>query len=581
MSQFRVVPLGDSAILVVAGEGISNESSKRVYAALDRLEDAFHEVVLSWVPAYATLLGRINPRKHRATQIAKRIESYLNLPANEEKALDEMDGPSAHNHAIVEIPVCYGDEYGPDLDEVATGLSMAPSSVVSLHSGTLYRVAMMGFMPGFAYLTGMPDSIAFPRRSIPRVRVPAGSVGIGGMQTGVYPLTSPGGWQVIGRTPKRLFRPSESDSTVLHTGDYVRFVPISPAEFREQECREEDLGDNHNHGKPIRIQTAGTARTIRIEKPGLFTTIQDLGRGGHEQVGVSKAGAMDFFAASVANLLIGNPANAAVLECTLVGPHLRFHCDAMVAVTGANLLPHVNGRPMPMWQSVRVTKGSELVFAGYHSGVRAYIAIEGGVDVPEVMGSRATDVGAGIGGLLGRILAQGDELALSNSASVAPIRAGRMLHPSLRPTYDKAVTVSFMTSCAPSALPSSLVSSFAKSAHRVLPQSDRKGIRFEGWSLIEGPATDGKSVVSEPVLMGTIQCPEGGSPVVLMADAQTVGGYPTLGTVATVDLPRLAQAAPGSVVHFERTTEEEALSRLLAAYRVLEWLSLANGASGS
>lgn len=573
---FRVVAIGERAILVVAGESISDETSKRVFDAMNAIARDFDGVVFGLVPAYTTLLGRIRPQRDGASELAKKVERHLKEIKQGTTVARDAES-SVLLDSVVEIPVCYGDDYGPDLEEVANGLSMPPESVIRTHSESLYRVAMMGFMPGFAYLTGMPDAIAYPRKSTPRLRVPAGSVGIGGLQTGAYALASPGGWQIIGRTPSRLFRPFDSDSTLLHTGDYVRFVPISEGEFLEQEQKEQVRLATENRTTHIRTENGKSTRTVSIVKAGLLTTIQDLGRQGYESIGISTSGAMDFFAAAVANLLVGNRADDALLECTLVGPHLRFNCDALVAVTGANLRPLLDGRPIALWQSVQVKKGSELVFSGYQSGVRAYVAVSGGVDVPKVMGSRATDMGASLGGLMGRALANGDELLLARETDNGLIRPGRMLHPRLRPTYDKVVRLSFLRSLAPSGLPKETVSSFTKSTCGVLPQSDRMGIRLQGWTLNEELEPTRGSVISEPVLMGTIQCPVNGTPVILMADAQTIGGYPTLGTVAQVDLPRLAQAAPGSEVVFQLTSEEEARARLLKAYQILRWLSLANG----
>jgi len=215
----RVVEASDRSLLVVLGEEISAEAHRKVLRLAPLLKSA-HGVV-NVHPAYASILVDFDPLAigHRDVE---RVAAELNAQA----AAAPMPEP-----CTVEIPVCYGGEYGPDLEEVAASNGRTSDEVVAIHSGAEYLVYFLGFSPGFPYLGGMPESIAAPRLATPRRRVPAGSVAIGGRQTGVYPVASPGGWRLIGRTPLRLFQPDQEPPVSLQMGDHVKFIPISKGDF--------------------------------------------------------------------------------------------------------------------------------------------------------------------------------------------------------------------------------------------------------------------------------------------------------------------------------------------------------------
>jgi inhibitor of KinA len=223
----RFEPLGDRAVLVVLGDGISEATHRRVRTACERLAVAKIEGVIEWVPAYTSLAVHYDPARVSADSpfvyehVVRQLEAAL---------AGGGEGSSAPGRRI-DIPVCYEGELAPDLEDVAALHGMPPAEVISIHSSAEYLVYMLGFMPGFAYMGGLDERVATPRRSSPRTAVPAGTVGIGGSQTGVYPLVSPGGWNLIGRTPVAMFRPDAADPVLLHAGDRVRFRPISRAEF--------------------------------------------------------------------------------------------------------------------------------------------------------------------------------------------------------------------------------------------------------------------------------------------------------------------------------------------------------------
>jgi inhibitor of KinA len=224
----KLEPLGDSAAVATLGSGIDPETLAKVLAVSEAVAAARARGIVDIVPAYSTVTVFYDPAQFAAaegdaySQVCRFVESCA------PRAMAHGQGPAGGQ---VEIPVCYGGEMGPDLPAVAEHARMGPEDAAALHAGADYLVYATGFMPGFPYLGGLPAALHTPRRATPRKRVPAGSVGIGGAQTGVYPGESPGGWQVIGRTPLQLFRPWEDRAALLRPGDRVRFRPISREEF--------------------------------------------------------------------------------------------------------------------------------------------------------------------------------------------------------------------------------------------------------------------------------------------------------------------------------------------------------------
>ena len=295
---------------------------------------------------------------------------------------------------------------------------------------------------------------------------------------------------------------------------------------------------------------------IEVLKPGMLTTIQDLGRSGFQKFGVSVSGAMDFFSHRVANRLVGNDERAATLECTLMGPALRFLSDATVAITGAALSPRLEGVEAPMWQSFEVKGGNVLSFGECHRGCRAYVAVRGGIDVPVVLASRSTHTRTHLGGLDGRSLQKGDIVSSfergayrSSSRFISlfseKILASRTLRFILGPNDDHFGTAS--------------IEDFQRETYRVSTHSDRMGIRFEGKALTHCGSAE---IVSDAVPFGTIQVPANGQPIVLAADRQTTGGYPKIGVVITADFPVLGQLRPGDKIRFHSISIEESLDIL-------------------
>lgn len=307
---------------------------------------------------------------------------------------------------------------------------------------------------------------------------------------------------------------------------------------------------------------------LEILKPGLFTTVQDLGRRGFQKYGVSVSGAMDLFSHRVANRLLGNPDEAATLECTLLGPRIRFLADLTIAVAGADLSPRIDGSPIPEWESVRVRKGSVLDFQACRSGCRAYLAVEGGLEVSPVLGSRATHVRTRLGGLEGRAIKSGDILSSVGRPVWPPyIEKHQIFRSALPGEILRSRKLRFVLGPQEDFFTLESIQDFLQGKFRVSPHSDRMGIRLEGKPLVHRAGAD---IVSDAVPFGSIQVPADGQPIVLAADRQTTGGYPKIGVVATVDFTVLAQLKPGDEIQFVRVDLDSALEALKALEMELE-----------
>jgi antagonist of KipI len=280
---------------------------------------------------------------------------------------------------------------------------------------------------------------------------------------------------------------------------------------------------------------------IRVEIPGLLTTIQDLGRPGYGPLGVSPAGAADPLSFRIANLLAGNPPNTPALEMTLKGGRFRFESAAHVALTGAPI-------DAPQWAAFDVAPGEILDIGPAHGGARIYLAVHGGIDVPLFLGSASTHLLAGLGGFHGRALRRGDVLPIGASTEPPPQRAIRCetlarLAPrkTLRITYG--AQVEWFTDLDRAKL--------VITPYHVTQQADRMGIRLEGAPLLP---FEGLHMITEGVPLGTVQVPAGGQPIILFVDQQTTGGYPKIASVISADLPSLGQLRPGDEVRFEWVT---------------------------
>lgn len=306
---------------------------------------------------------------------------------------------------------------------------------------------------------------------------------------------------------------------------------------------------------------------ITVIKPGWFTTVQDLGRYGYQQYGVPVSGAMDRYSYILANRLVGNQDQDAALEITLNGPELLFENDSLIAVTGADLTPSVNGIGIPLWTSVRVEGGSRLTFGARRAGARSYVAIAGGIDVPVVLGSRSTHTSSQTGGMKGRALEQGDVLIGRAPFPHTCATIGHCVPERLRPVYTTLTTLRVLPGPQRSSFSEHALEVLTTSPYRLSSQSDRMGYRLVGPKLAH---TGQGQWISDGTAMGALQVPPDEQPILLMADRQTTGGYPKIAVVISVDLHLAGQLMPGDTVAFRMTTLSEAQAAMKAQWNEVD-----------
>ena len=311
--------------------------------------------------------------------------------------------------------------------------------------------------------------------------------------------------------------------------------------------------------------------SITVLNPGLLTTVQDQGRTGYQQFGVSVSGVMDPRSAALANILAGNDPGEAVLECTLMGPHLQFGSPCVIAVTGGDLGPTLDGQPIPNYRAVAVKAGQVLRFTAPRAGCRAFLAFSGGLDIPPVMGSRSTYLKAKIGGFQGRKLEKGDVIGLRAPAETLPRMDARSLTPEFvpKPVY----TLRVVPGPQDDAFSPEGIRTFFGETYAVTPESDRMGCRLSGPPIAHLDTAD---IISDGISFGAIQVPSSGAPIIMLADRQTTGGYTKIGTVITADFRILAQLKPGDKVRFRPVSVDAAQQLLLARRAALRALSRIN-----
>ena len=301
---------------------------------------------------------------------------------------------------------------------------------------------------------------------------------------------------------------------------------------------------------------------IKVVAPGVLTTVQDTGRFGHQAAGIPEAGAMDRASLRLANALIGNLEAAAALELTVFGGIFEFDGEGTIALTGADMRPFLNGNRMPVNTAVPVKTGDRLELGAASQGMRAYLAVSGGIDVPVVLGSRSTDLKSRLGGLDGRKLRAGDVLesgsrpqAAAELAEVQGTPCEPVLQRLAKATDPEGVTrIRFLFGPQDAMFAEDAKKTFTDSIYTLSAACDRMGYRLEGAAVLSLNGTD---ILSEGICFGSIQVPANGQPIVMMADHQTTGGYAKIGTVLSEDLPLLAQLGPGKRIHFVPVTLEE------------------------
>lgn len=304
---------------------------------------------------------------------------------------------------------------------------------------------------------------------------------------------------------------------------------------------------------------------LEVITPGLSTTVQDLGRPGYYHIGIPLSGGMDRFALRCANMLVGNPEGAAVLEAVFMGPELRFTHDAVLAVTGAELPIKIDGQEQPGWTALRIKAGQTLSFGFLKSGARAYIAVSGGIDVPLVLGSRSTYALGALGGFKGRKLEKGDILATGTAS--AATREGASIPEGLRRKLTGDAELRTLPGLYNHRVTPQSRARFFSETWKVAPEADRIGYRFRGATPLDfveraapfGAGSDPSNIVDACYPYGSIQVPGGTEPIVLHRDAVSGGGYFMMGTVISADLDLIGQLQPNTKARFVEVDMAQAL----------------------
>jgi KipI family sensor histidine kinase inhibitor len=532
----RIRQAGDAALLLVLTDTDDEQGNgpARIAAAI---RAAALPGVVDVVPAARTVLVTIEPGSWELGGLAGQLRELENAPAPPLPASDQPD---------LVIPAIYD---GPDLDQVAALTRLSDTEVIARHARTRYRVGWLGFSPGFGYLTGLDPSLAaVPRLATPRVFVPAGSVAIAGGLAAVYPAASPGGWLLLGRTNALLWDPGRDPPSLLAPGRHVRFrvvdrLPPPPA------------------AEASRPAVRAGERWIEVVQSGPLATVQDLGRPGWAHLGVPRSGAADADSLRRANRLAGNPDEAAALEVTLGGLALRFEADAVIAVTGAPVpltlaAGHATGsggvNPVS-GTAFTVAAGSVLRLGAPSAGLRSYLAVDGGIDVPPVLGSRSADLRSGVGPAR---LRPGDRLPVGRPRS----RIENRMPGRPRPLLSGAVVLRAIAGPRDDWFSAPALAALGTASYQVTPASDRTGLRLSGPALHRARGHPGE-LPSEGVAAGSLQVTHDGQPILLLADHPTTGGYPVIAVVASADLGLAAQLRPGQQIRFSISPSQLASSR--------------------
>lgn len=301
---------------------------------------------------------------------------------------------------------------------------------------------------------------------------------------------------------------------------------------------------------------------IRVLKPGLYTTVQDIGRNGYQSQGFGVSGVMDVRSFKIANMLIDNPENEAVLEFTLTGPTLEFTAETIIAITGGDFQPHINDEPVSMYTAIYMHKGDVLSFKGARTGTRGYIAFSSYLSIPVVMGSRSTNVKSAVGGFKGRRLKEDDFIGFRIKRRYLPYFLSRTL--AIDEFDQEEVELRVILGPQDHAFTKEGIETFLTSEYVVTSDFDRMGCRLDGPYIAHKNTAD---IISDGTAFGSVQVPAQGKPIILLADRQTTGGYTKIATVASVDIPKLVQRKTDHKIRFKAITVEEAQQLLVLEQR--------------
>ena len=578
----RLLPVNLDAIMVELAD------LDETLALFDALEADPIEGVTELVPAARTILVHFLPWVCPLPRLVAGIAARQGRQGQ------------ARQGTLVRIPVRYD---GEDLAEMADHLGLSVEELVRRHAASVWQVAFTGFAPGFAYLSGGDPVFNVPRRASPRTRIPAGSVGLAGTFSAVYPRATPGGWQLIGTTDVPMWDLARTPPALLQPGQRVQFVDVATEEGEALQCAVvQQRSTGAGGGRMMCIaedscEGAGSARSVataddvagsgqdvcragdetavahvfEVVATGLQALFQDAGRPGQVRQGVSASGALDATAFRVANQLLGNEADATVIELLHGGFALRALTRTVVAVTGATGpldLKDASGALLPAERHVPLAMepGDVLMVGAPERGLRSYLAVRGGFAVEPVLGSSATDTLAGVGPeplRMGQGLAVGQRIRGAVDAAEAGMAKLETLLPHLPdpvPSNSRgadavqrhAIVLDLVLGPRTDWFDDESLKLLQQQCWQVTQQSNRVGLRLLGEKPLQRAAGfQGRELPSEGTALGALQVPANGQPVLFLADHPLTGGYPVIGCVAPHHLDLAAQLPPGVFVRFK------------------------------
>ncbi len=488
--------------------------------------------IVDIVPAARTLMIRFRPEILTAEGLAGTISTR------------DLSAKIAPSDMLVEIPVTYD---GEDLKDVAELTGLSVSEVIERHTASEFTVAFCGFAPGFGYLVGGDPALQVPRRQSPRTKIPAGSVALAGAFSGVYPQASPGGWQIIGTTPLKMWDLTRDPPALFQPGYRVRF-------FNLAKRSESVVVPGQAEPTSANGTASHAATTMTVTAAPMPALVQDLGRFGQAGQGVSSSGALDQGAFRAANRIVGNPVEAPCLEITLGGFAFEISGPTVMALTGAPCPIAIRdkaGRTIPAegYQPISLEAG-DMVSLGFATrGARSYLAFRGGLDVAPVLGSASTDTLAvvgpeavGVGAVLS--IADGEHRLSPVSLTESPAF--------VCPAPGEIVTLDVVMGPRSDWFTERGIETLSSQVYEVTPQSNRVGIRLSGPEALE--RKDKAELPSEGTATGAIQVPHSGQPVLFLADHPLTGGYPVIGTVAEYHLDLAGQIPVNAKIQFRPMT---------------------------
>ncbi|WP_407358671.1 urea amidolyase family protein [Microbacterium sp. LTA6] len=546
----RILTASDRALLVEAADLDEAMRLNLAWADVAGIDEL--------IPAARTVLVRFDPLRISASELATVLRAA------------RIDAAHVPHVREVTIPVRYD---GEDLEDVSTLLGVSVEAVIGRHLAAEWQVAFSGFAPGFGYAVSSDPLFDVPRRSSPRMRVPAGSVALAGHFTGVYPRESPGGWQLIGHTDAAMWDIDRDPPALLSPGTSVRFeradreAVVTGSRTPETAFRlgrsAPSLNDQNDNPRSLSERSeskraspsATSAPRIEIVRASLQLLVQDLGRPGHAALGVSASGAADRTAVRDANRAVGNAPGAGVLE-SVGGAVLRFHGADVAAVTGAvgeiTLIDRDDvRRSIPHGVPFALADGDELQLGHPDRGLRFVIAVRGGIVAPSALGSVSTDTLAGLGPeplAVGDVVALGDPRTAPHAVSPHPI-------PRRLPASGETVELEITLGPRDDWFTEPALDALLGQDWEVTPRSDRVGIRLQGEVPLERAIAG--ELPSEGAVTGAIQVPPDGQPVLFLPDHPLTGGYPIIGALTDRSLDLAGQLPPGVRIRFVAATGVE------------------------